>query len=392
MIFGPSCTPNKAPAAPRQLLVLGPPGTRRMELLLAAARAAGWDDLHALGYPEAIGMAPPPSIRWPPRPLPSTLVRLDSPQDDLPTTRCILKLGITPAEAAGHTPLLAADIERFVPARGELVHPLQWFLGLRALLEKLACQWEGCVSWMSHPRAVALLFDKAACRQHWAAAGLPVPHSPASPRGYAELREQVPARHARLFVKLRYGYAAAGAMALEWYAGRVRAITTLETACEDGRMRLFVSRRPRVVYQEGEVARLVDLLARHEIVVEEWLPKARWQGRPFDVRAVLVRGRLRHVVGRAAASPFTNLNLGARRIAGDLLMRHLRDWESFVWLVEAAAACFPEAGTLGLDVLVRPCRRRMVLLEANAFGDYLPGLLHAGMTTYEAAFRAWRDA
>ena len=45
------------------------------------------------------------------------------------------------------------------------------------------------------------------------------------------------------------------------------------------------------------------------------------------------------------------------------------------------------AWSLGMDVLVRPCRRRGVLLEANAFGDYLPGLLCNGETTYETELR-----
>ncbi len=379
------------PATQPQLLVIAPPGTRRTEMLLAAARAAGWQNPSALGYLQALSLLAPrrSSQNGSRQTLANTLVRLDSPQDDVQTARCILRLGIAPLEAAGRTPLSAAEIDRLAPSRGEVLHPLQWFLGFRTLLGELAKQWDGHVTWMSHPVAVATMFDKAACRQIWAAAGLPVPASSGCPRSYDELRAHVQSPHARLFVKLRYGYSAAGAAALEWHGPRLRAITTVETAHDAGRTRIFVSRRPRILLKENEIAQLIDVLAEHEIVVEQWLPKARWRGLTFDVRAVLVRGRVQHVVGRASTGPFTNLNLGARRMPREILMQHLRDWDAFTALAEKAAACLPTAGTLGLDLLVRPCRRRMVLLEANAFGDYLPGLRHAGLTTYEAALREW---
>jgi hypothetical protein len=55
---------------------------------------------------------------------------------------------------------------------------------------------------------------------------------------------------------------------------------------------------------------------------------------------------------------------------------------------ESAAAAFPSALYLGIDLLVRPNRREYSLLEANAFGDYLPGLLDEGQDTYDAEIGA----
>ena len=62
-------------------------------------------------------------------------------------------------------------------------------------------------------------------------------------------------------------------------------------------------------------------------------------------------------------------------------------WTAAVSLAERAAKCIDGAGYLGMDILVRPCRRRCAVLEANAFGDYLPGLTHRGETTYAAELR-----
>jgi len=36
---------------------------------------------------------------------------------------------------------------------------------------------------------------------------------------------------------------------------------------------------------------------------------------------------------------------------------------------------------------VGPCCKKFALLEANAFGDYLPGLSFRGMSTWDAQLR-----
>ncbi len=89
------------------------------------------------------------------------------------------------------------------------------------------------------------------------------------------------------------------------------------------------------------------------------------------------------------SSPFTNLNLDARRVPRDVVRQQLGDaWNSLEGLCEQAVSELPGAAMLALDVLVRPNRRKFALLEANAFGDYLPGLLHEGLSTYEAQLKA----
>jgi hypothetical protein len=55
---------------------------------------------------------------------------------------------------------------------------------------------------------------------------------------------------------------------------------------------------------------------------------------------------------------------------------------------ERVAASFPQSLYLGVDLLVGPRAKSFAVLEANAFGDYLPGLLHEGRSTYECELRA----
>ena len=373
--------PSDAPAAMPPIVLLGNPRSRRLKAVIEAARRVTGRDVTVVSYPELLaGKAPPPAS--------GSLVRIESPSECEATARALLKAGIGAMEAEGRRPISVSEIDDLAFDRGAIQHPLQWFLGFRTVLQELEESWEASnVRWMSSPSAIVQAFDKLTCLTLWSNAKVPIPERPVEASTYGGIREGLRDRHARLFLKLRYGYSAMGAVAIEWRDRLVRAITTVEVSYAMGRPRLYVTKRPRVLTREFEIAWLVDTLGMEEMLVERWLPKARHAGRGFDVRAVTIGGNVRHVVGRASSSPFTNLNLDAHRILPDELQTLLgEDWYDLIDVAERAAAALPDAGTLGIDLLVRPCRRRFAVLEANAFGDYLPGLLHAGRSTYETAF------
>jgi hypothetical protein len=370
-----------------EILVIGTPGTRRVAAFVEAAYRLGAPRVNVVSYLEVIHGAGEV-------PAPGTLVRIESPGECAETARALLQAGVVPLCEDGGVPITEPEIERLACDRGEILHPRQWFLGFREVLRRLDAEWSGCdLRWMSDPSSIVTAFDKRACLDLWSHAGLPIPRQFPGIRTYSQLRREIQDRHCRVFVKLRYGYSAMGAVALEWRDPLVRAITTVDVAWSDGRPRLFVTKRPRQLQREFEIAWLFDTLAMEDILVEEWLPKARWEGRPYDLRIVTIDGKARHVVGRSHASPFTNLNLDARRIPRDVIEQQLGSaWPDVESLCESAAAAIPGAGMLGLDVLVRPCRRKFTLLEANAFGDYLPGLLDQGQSTYEAELQALRSS
>ena len=54
-------------------------------------------------------------------------------------------------------------------------------------------------------------------------------------------------------------------------------------------------------------------------------------------------------------------------------------------LTAAAARAFPRSGVIGFDLVVHG--ERACVLEANAFGDLLPGLLWHGLDPHAAAAR-----
>lgn len=371
------CMPNESFQPRSTLVVIGDPNSRRRPLLEQAAAACGCEFV-------AISLSDALHERWPEQLRREAIVRLESPGVDTEVTRLLLQAGAEPMRQLRRIPVDADVVMKEPIARGEIVHPWQWFLGFAAIVGRLDQLLTPIgVRWMNSPESIITAFDKQACRDLWQQQQVPIAPGLAGIQTYSQLRKEVSDRHARLFVKLRYGYSAMGAVALEWRDERVRVITTTEVVWNAGRPRLFVSKRPRVIQHEFDIAWLFDTLAMEQIVIEEWLPKARWKSKPFDLRIVTVGGQARHAVGRASSSPFTNLNLDADRIEQADLERELEHWPQVVALAESSAACLPEAWQLGIDVLLRSNRRDAVVLEANAFGDYLPGLMWQRASTYE---------
>jgi hypothetical protein len=271
-----------------------------------------------------------------------------------------------------------------------IVAPRQWYLGLCRVLRGLDALLQEFphVRMLTPVREIARLFDKGQCQPLFRDAGLPIPEFLLGIQNYEHLRSLLPGRSGRWMLKLRHGFSALGALALHWEPGRVRALTTTATESSPGGERLVLSKRLQALTDERRIARLVDRLAPEGWIVEAWLPKHLCGGVPFDLRCVVLNGTPRHLLGRGAASPFTNLNLRGRRILADELDRHLRGTIDLVRDHAArAAACFPGMFAVGVDLLVRP-DQRLAILEANAFGDFLPDLHNREETPHQAFLSA----
>ena len=63
-------------------------------------------------------------------------------------------------------------------------------------------------------------------------------------------------------------------------------------------------------------------------------------------------------------------------------------WQEIDTLVEKTMQAFPRSLYAGLDILLPRYGKSPLLLEANAFGDLLPNLLHHGENTYLAEINA----
>lgn len=353
-------------------VVLGVDGSKRLRGLRAAADAAGvpvrlveWRDW--LAAPERLTDA----LREPCR------LKIEPPGDDPQVHLALLHLG---CERLGRPPCAT-------PEHGELVAADAWFAGFEIVMQRLAAQLAPQVASLSQvqvvnaPDEILAMTDKLRCQHRLREHGVATAPLLGELRDYDHLIDMLDrAGLDRVFVKARYGSSAAGVVAFRRAGARQQA-TTSAAVHEDGR-RLFNVKRPRVYQPLDEVRRVVDLIAAQGAYVEAWIPKPRAGDGHFDLRVVTFGARAAHRVARIGRRPMTNLHLDSER-ADPARLLTAPDLSEMEAAAERAARVFPRAGIVGLDLVVRRGEAR--ILEANAFGDLLPGLLWQGRDTYAAA-------
>jgi hypothetical protein len=342
-------------------VVVGNPDNRRVALFTAAVRAAGLADPAILPWRDVASGAPL-------RIEPGSLVRIDSPGEDAEVDR-LLRGADRPAEH-GQIVGLAAWYRGFVTALGRVSHAAG---GSRLL---------------NDPAELAVLFDKPACHARLAAAGIPVPPALETPRSYHHLRSLMAAAGwSRVFVKPRHGSSASGVLALRVNGPLVRATTSVELAGG----KLYNSLRVRDYTSPADIESIVDALAPDGLHVERWYPKAALDGRPADLRVVVIAGRASHVVVRTSRGPITNLHLGGRRgCMPDFRALCGSGWDRALETCERVGSLYPGCLQVGVDLMVSSEFDGHAVAEVNAFGDLLPGLLVEGLDTYAAQVAALR--
>lgn len=386
------------------LVLLAVEENRRCAYVRAAAERLGWSAPRVvhwrelLARPEALGEALDAAARERGGPV---FLRVDSPGEDWDTERAIIANG-APSRASlvdEDAPLAeridAAEAMVLASERGRIRFGRQWYLGFVRALDRIASivsKRGDRVRITSATDEIAALFDKRATHARLAARGVrTTPLLSAGPRDSDALRAVMRERDVeRAFVKLWHGSSASGVVALAWGESRLSATTSVELAYVDGEWLLFNSLRVRRYTDERDVRRVLDALFREGAVVEQWMPKATYDGDNFDLRVVTIAGRARHTVVRVGRSPMTNLHLGNRRGELDRVKSRLGEagWSKVTAECERVASAFARCAVLGVDVMLSPNLQDVSVIEANAFGDLLPNIESEGDDTYTAMLRS----
>jgi glutathione synthase/RimK-type ligase-like ATP-grasp enzyme len=370
----------------RRLVIVGNASCRRVAFWQQAADRRGWLRPEIVLPVDLIGGR----TKLVDHLRPDAVLRIESMAENWLTMKSLLKHGIEPALAENYPTLSEPEIDRIEPERGRIVASRQCYLGFVRLLQSFRLDLNASgASALNHPDEIAVLFDKPECQQQLQDADVPIPASIGAARDYAEIRSRY-GKSSRVVVKLAHGSGAAGCTAIHWSHGRTRAFTTVVEVMSAGRRQLYCSKKLQVLNSELKIAGLVDRLCVDRVQVEAWLPKARWEGKNFDLRIVTIAGAPRHAVARVSHSPFTNLTLGNQR--GDLKQIRERmgtSWTEVGRTCERVARVFSRSHSLGIDVLIRPDWRSLAVLEVNAFGELLPNVIEEGEDTYTAMLSAW---
>ena len=386
---------NIAPA----FVVLGNPGSRRLLLFQEALSELGLKPTLEIAWADFLAGRLNLSHRIPP----NACFRIESPGKDFPVEQAILELGANHPESEETASV--EEIRALTFDKGRILYPRQWFLGFREALRRVEAQLAAARphSRMNACADILTMFDKNACHASLQAAGVAVPRTlnpettpgeaseRLSIRSYEELRERMKAAAiSRVFIKLAHGSSASGVVAYRTNGREHQAITTVEMVEANGKLEIYNSRRLLRYRNENEIERLIDALCRHRVHVEEWIPKASFAGHIFDLRVVVIAGQAQQVVVRQSDTPMTNLHLLNTRGDWNALQTHIGEtaWSDARQACEAAMRCFPDSLYAGIDLMFASGFRRHAILEVNAFGDLLPGILHNGRNAYAAEIAA----
>jgi hypothetical protein len=193
-----------------------------------------------------------------------------------------------------------------------------------------------------------------------------------------------------VFIKPAHGSSASGVVAFRTDGKRVQAISSVELVKKEQAIALYNSLKVRTYTDEATVIALINSILKGKTSIEQWIPKAAFNGLSYDFRVVVIAGKARHIVARTSKSPITNLHLGNSR--GDLsaIIANIGSskFEAIKNVAEQTAACFPDCLYLGVDVLISANLKQIMVLEVNAFGDLLPNLTDAGENIYQAQISA----
>ncbi len=322
-------------------------------------------------------------------------VRVDSPGENFSVEQLLLIRGAKVAAESGSPFMPPESVHRLSEDLGRIHYPWQYFLGFQSALVELETRLPG-KCWMNTPAAMAAMFNKLTTNKLLSENGIPIPQQLGLITSFEQL-EQLMATggHSRVFLKLVASSSASGVVALHKFKDKWRAVTTVEVDRSGDEYRLYNSLRLSVLSEQEQIAELITLLVPHQLFAELWVPKAAYDHQStFDMRVVVVDGQPTHFVPRVSRSPLTNLHLGNRRGNFEQIQQRMGERSSdFYELCSRAAKAIPGCLYTGLDVVIKPSFREFTILEANACGDLLPGIVdEAGRDTYATELTALRSS
>lgn len=372
-------------------VVIGNPESRRVALFQAALDGLGLPPARCISYLDILDNRADWKVSS------DSVVRIESPDRNFEVECGILRLGADvddPDDPSNHYHRLTTkQIDDLVFDKGRILPSRQWYLGYCEILHRIEDR-IGQAQVMNHPSNIRIMFDKPRCQECLKEHHIAVPLSLDSELGlihsYPDLLQRMQLYNlSSVFIKLAHGSSGSGVVAYRFNGNHHQAITTVDMVSVGGEIHLYNSRKMRVYHDLETVSTLVDALCKHRVHVAAWMPKAGIANKTFDLRIVIIAGQVRHVVPRLSASPITNLHLLNERgnLEDVLAAIGTKHWPAACQTCTQAAQIFSNL-YIGIDLLFTPNYKQHAIVEMNAFGDLLPGILHNGEDTYTAEIKA----
>lgn len=354
--------------------IIGNPGHRRVTMFQAALAAQGEPEAEVIAWRDLVAPGAPARLLEDVR----GVLRIDSMGEDDDVERALIVRG------GGRVD----DVPREL---GRILAPRRLHAGFVAVLAEIEAAIPDGVRVPQPPSTIRLLFDKAATSAALSAAGIPVPDVlPGGPVQHPDdLRARMEAAGwPSVFVKLTSGSSASCLAVFAHDTRREHVLTTVE---DTGAARFNTRKLQRLTARAG-IDRTLAFILGEGAIVERAIPKARVDGRWFDLRVLVVDGEAAFVVMRTSPHAITNLHLGGQR--GDVAALRAQVTDD-VWDA-AMASCvgvqrIAGAFHVGVDCMLEHGLGAHRIIEGNAFGDLLPNLTRDGLDVYGWQVRRLRE-
>ncbi len=258
----------------------------------------------------------------------------------------------------------------FLGQLGQLTHDYQ-----EKLRRLSAAAKDHPLEFFNHPSAILELLDKRVCKKRLEQEMLAVTELLSGDkqdiRTAAQLLETMRAEHIyQVFLKPVSGSGAAGVSALRFQPSTGR-LVLYTCALLHPQLGLVNTKCLRRFCGRDEVMDYIEHILALDCVIERWYAKAEHEGCSYDLRAVVLDGRLQFVLGRLSKGPITNLHLNNHPLSAKQLGLPERVLQEVRLLCRQAASCFPGLRIAGIDLLLEKGSLRPRIIEMNAQGDLI---------------------
>ncbi|MGL5434055.1 MAG: STM4014 family protein [Lachnospiraceae bacterium] len=240
------------------------------------------------------------------------------------------------------------------------------------------------IEMLNAPQAILQTLDKQNCKKILQGTGVAVtPVLAKEINDMKTLRDVMQEqRKYRVFIKPVCGSGAGGVLAYQINPRNGREVL-YTSACLKGEA-LFNTKKLRKYEKPEEIQALGDMVLGAGAIVEEWLQKARYCGKSYDLRVVWQFGRIQYMVARCSGGPITNLHLNNDALDVRALGLTAAKTAEIEQLCRSAVQAFNGLRVAGIDVLLTPGALRPYIIEINAQGDLIYQDIYHENTIYRA--------
>ena len=317
------------------------------------------------------------------------VVRIESPGKNHEVMLGLVKAGVRESGLGAESEWLESEYKYEL---GKIVEPRLVFLGLKRILSRLAKS-AGSIdglTLLADPNEIVSMFDKNETSQRLAASEVSTPEvfnisdwpndyqpaigdasaaDSAAGKSVLDLYDQLGERGFKtFFAKLAFGSASCGIVMGRVGTPENGVVSTMTQI--DGR---FYNTRKLQNVGANQVGHWLNFLIKQGVTIQKGISKSTIDGDNFDVRVIVIEGKVEFTIFRVSRHPVTGLHFGGYRGDWDRCRAAIPDraWYDAMDSCQRAAELY-NVPMVGVDLAFDRSYMNHFIIELNPFGDFFP--------------------